>query len=119
MAYRAEVLAAEDESYWKSSAADNANCHLCGKILAFNAIRNPLTGNDLYWIRLDLNNFELEVLVNQHALIGSKLQIGASLKAEVWLQGHAAGQSAFRSNYEGVDWSQRTIDFWKKFKRQN
>lgn len=124
LAYRADVLAANAESYWKSSAAENpaggnADWRLCGKILAFNALRNPLTGSNLYWIQLDLSSFELEILVNQHALGGSELKVGASLRAEIWLQGHVASQSTFYTNYEGVDWSSNTVDFWKKFKREN
>ncbi len=123
LAYHAEVLAAEKKSFWKSAAknsdSDAADWKLCGKITAFSTLRNPFTGNDLYWIHLDLNSFKLEILVNRHSLHGSDLQIGKSVKAKVWLQGHIAGQAEFYSNYEGVDWSHRTVDFWKSFKRQN
>ena len=125
LAYRAEALTEEEKTCWKPAASENAEADqadwiLCGKILAFDELRNPFTGSDLYWIHLDLGNFRLEILVNKRALGGEKdLKIGSSLKAKVWLQGHVGSQSTFYSSYEGVDWSQKTVDFWKTFKREN
>ncbi len=124
LAYHAEVSAREEKSYWKSSKTnasktDKTNWHLCGKVIEFNALRNPFSGSDLYWIHLDLGNFELEILVNRHALTGSDLCVGATIKAKIWLQGHIASRSTFYSNYEGVDWSVNPVDFWKQFKKQN
>jgi hypothetical protein len=124
LAYKAEVLATEEKSFWKPSSTENseanrADWNLCGKILAFNELRNPFTEKDLYWIHLVINNFRLEILVNKQALRGYALQVGASLKAKIWLQGHVVSQSTFYSSYEGVDWSQNTVDFWKTFKREN
>ena len=77
---------------------------MCGEIIAFNALRNPFTGSDLYWIHLDLPDFELEVLVNQRNFNGENLHIGAKLKADVWLQGHIVSESTLYSRYEGVDY---------------
>lgn len=123
LAYRAEISAAKEKFLWKPSSENSgtgqADWQLRGKILAFDKLRNPFTNKDLYWIYLDLDCFKLEILVNKYALTGSDLQIGASLEADVWLQGHIANQKISHSSYEGVDWSQRTSDFWKKFKREN
>ena len=88
-------------------------------MIAFDALRNPQTGNDLFWIYVDLGGLKLEVLVNQLALHGDKLQIGAFIKADIWLQGHILNESAKRNGYEGVDWTIRPVDFWKRFKRLN
>ena len=126
LAYRAEVLETAEEVFWRSFdeialnvvAAEN-DWILCGRVLAYNSLRNNLSGTDLYWIFLDLGEFKLEVLVNQKALKSENLQIGAYLKADVWLQGHILSENAIRNSYEGVDWHHRTADFWKKFKRLN
>jgi len=126
LAYRAEILKAPEKMFWRSYdetvlnvvAAEN-DWSLCGRILAYNSLRNHLSGTDLYWIYLDLGEFKLEVLVNGRALKSEKLQIGAYLKADVWLQGHILNENAFRSSYEGVDWRHNTADFWKNFKRLN
>ncbi len=119
LAYRAELSTKKDDFFRTKPKQRKADWHLCGKILAFQTIRNPFTHKDLYWIYLDLNDFELEVLVNQCDLRGGDLQIGRSVEADVWLQGHIVSQSMLNSNYEGVDWSQGASEFWKKFKREN
>ncbi len=126
LAYRAEVLKKAEKPYWKSYdeialnvIANENEWSLCGEIIAFNALRNPFSGSDLYWLYLDLGELKLEVLVNCRALQAEKLQIGAFIKADVWLQGHILNENTLLSAYEGVDWSYRTIDFWKKFKRNN
>jgi hypothetical protein len=123
LAYRAKVLSRKERTLWKSfdeNAAKHENdWSLCGEIIAFNALSNPFSGSDLYWVHLSLNDFELEVLVNQRALHGDELFVGAFLKADVWLQGHILSESTRRSSYEGVDYSVRTVDFWKKFKKLN
>jgi len=126
LAYSAEVLQKTAQKYWKSfedvssSAAKKENVwSLCGEIIAFNALRNPFSGSDLFWIHLDLADFELEILVSQRTLQGNELSIGAMIKADVWLQGHIISQSTKYARYEGVDYSCRTIDFWKKFKKTN
>ncbi len=92
---------------------------MCGKVIAFDTLRNDFSGSDLYWLYLDLGELKLEVLVNQQALKGEKLQVGGFIKADIWLQGHILRENAARSGYEGVDRSHRTVDFWKSFKRKN
>ena len=125
LAFRAEVILNKEDRYWKTiesgKPANEKNniWSLCGEIIAFNALRNPVSGSDLYWLHLDLGNFELEILVNQKTLSGEDLHIGAFIKADVWLQGHIISESTFFSRYEGVDYTHRTVDFWKKFKRLN
>lgn len=126
LAYRAEVVQTGETPYWKSFdeialnvIANENDWSLGGTIIAFNALRNPFSGSDLYWLYLDLGELKLEILVNQRALKGAKLQTGAFVKADIWLQGHILNETALLSGYEGVDWSYRTIDFWKKFKKNN
>lgn len=123
LAFEAEMLEGKQETYWKSEAKENEPndniWHLCGEIISYSALKNPVSGSELYWLHLDLGDFGLEVLVNQKTLNGEDLETGAFLRAEVWLQGHIISESTFFSRYEGVDYSHRTIDFWKKFKRLN
>ena len=126
LAYKAQVSKKSEKVYWKSfdetpsniSASENA-WSLCGRVISFHTLRNGFSGSDLYWMYLDVGELKIEVLVNQRAMKGAKLQIGAFVKAEIWLQGHILQNNAFRPGYEGVDHSQRTVDFWKSFKRKN
>ncbi len=90
-----------------------------GEVIAFNALRNPFSGNVLYWIRLDFESWDLEVLVNQRSLIGSVLELGSTLTVNAWLQGHVVHRAGDQKRYEGIDPEYRTVDFWKRFKRLN
>ena len=126
LAYRAEVLKTKAAPFWKSydelalSAVENENdWSLCGEIISFSALRNPFSGSDLYWIYLNLGDFNLEILVNRRTLSGAELYVGATLRADIWLQGHVLSETARRSTYEGVDYALRTVDFWKNFKKVN
>jgi hypothetical protein len=62
---------------------------------------------------------KLEVLVNQRALRGESLAAGASVDAEIWLQGHVLDEHALRLRYEGVDHALSTAAFWSRLKRGN
>lgn len=122
LAFRAEIVLGKREKYWKSEEKVERSENvwsLCGEIISLRALKNPVSGSDLYWLHLELGDFELEVLVNQKTLSGENLEIGAFIRADVWLQGHIISESTFFSRYEGVDYTHRTIDFWKKFKRLN
>lgn len=123
LAYRAEIVSGRARHFWKSigeSETKNENdWSLCGEVLAFKSLSNPYSGSDLYWVHLVFGDFELEVLINQRAVRGGELFVGAHLKADVWLQGHITTESTRRSSYEGIDYSVRTIDFWKNFKKLN
>jgi hypothetical protein len=123
LAYRAEVLEKREKHFWKSlgenSTKNENDWSLCGEVISFRALSNPYSGNDLFWVHLDLDDFDLEVLINQRSLSGNELFVGACLKADVWLQGHIFSESTRRSSYEGVDYSVQTVDFWKKFKKLN
>jgi hypothetical protein len=126
LAYRAEILKTKAAPFWKSydelalSVVENENdWTLCGEIISFNHLRNPFSGSDLYWIYLNLGDFNLEILVNRRTLSGAELYVGATLRADIWLQGHVLNETARRSTYEGVDYTMRTVDFWKKFKKVN
>lgn len=126
LAYRAEILETAAKKFWRAFdevalnvIADENDWSLCGEIIAFDALKNSFSGNDLYWIYLDLGEFKLEVLVNQRALQCEKLRVGAFLHADIWLQGHILCQSAASNLYEGIDWSLRPVDFWKSFKKPN
>ncbi len=126
LAYRAEIFDKNAESRWQSYdeatvnvIEDENDWNVAGRILAFNALRNPQSGNDLYWIYVGMGGLQLEILVNQRALRGKKPRIGAFIEADVWLQGHILNETAKRNGYEGVDWSTRTADYWKSFKKPN
>lgn len=122
LAYHAEVILEKSKKTWKPlHQKENRNENdwaLGGKIIDFRPLCNSISGNTVYWIYLDLADFRLEVLVNQHALKG-ELKIGANLQAEVWLQGHIVNESSLRSAYEGIDFSVRPATFWQKFRRLN
>jgi hypothetical protein len=102
-----------------SRAAHENDWIVRGRVIAFKPLINPLSGSELYWIYLDLNRLKLEVLVNARALTGSRLQIGATVSAEVWLQGHVLDSRALRHQYEGVDQSCSTASLWSHFLRHN
>jgi hypothetical protein len=128
LAYRAEIVGKGAKKFWKAFdeialnvIANENDWSLCGKVLSFEPLHNSFSGNDLYWLYLDLGELKLEVLVNQRLLQGNKLRVGSYIRADIWLQGHIANESIPRNLflYEGVDWSSRTVDFWKTFKRPN
>lgn len=126
LAYRARVRKAGCKTRWTpleksapSRAAHENDWSLAGRVVAFKPLRNPLSGSELYWIQVDLERMKLEVLVNQRALRGDSLAVGATLEAEVWLQGHVLDEQALLSRYEGVDRGQTTASFWSDLKRRN
>ena len=100
-------------------AAHENDWSLSGRIIAFKPLRNPLSGGELFWIHLDVDRIKLEVLVNQRALRGGSLAVGATLDAEVWLQGHVLDEHALRSRYEGVDYAHSPASFWRGLRRRN
>ncbi|HUE83636.1 MAG TPA: DUF3881 family protein [Pyrinomonadaceae bacterium] len=126
LAYRARVRKTPFKPKWlplekaaPSRAAHENDWSLSGRVIAFKPLKNPLSGSDLYWIHLDLDRMKLEVLVNRRTLRGEALAVGASLDAEVWLQGHVLDEQALRSRYEGVDLSCPSVAFWSGLKRKN
>jgi hypothetical protein len=126
LAYRARVRRGRTRTRWMplekaapSRAAHENDWSLSGRVIAYKPLRNPLSGEELFWIHLDLEKIKLEVLVNQRSLRGDVLQIGATLDAEVWLQGHVLDEQALKSRYEGVDTSCRLGSFWSTLKRRN
>jgi len=126
LAYKAEVYEKRLEYDWKSydemalNVVENENdWRISGKILAFEALRNPQSGSDLFWIYVEAKAIKLEILVNQSALRGAPPRIGAFVEADVWLQGHILNESARRNAYEGVDRSSRPADFWQNLKKLN
>lgn len=127
LAYKAKILDKPAKFYWKSYdeialnivAVEENAWSLCGRIIDFETVRNPVSGKDLYWLYLDLGGIKLEILVNRNAVQTKKIKIGSCVKAEIWLQGHITSEASKRRGYEGVDRSARTVDFWKQFKKLN
>jgi hypothetical protein len=126
LAYRARVCARNTPLRWQpleecapSRAAHENDWSLCGRVISFKPLRNPLSGSELYWVYLDLERLKLEVLVNRRTLRGGKLQVGTTLAAEVWLQGHVLDRRALLSRYEGTDISHTMSDLWTLLKRRN
>lgn len=126
LAYRARVHERGAKARWMplekaapARAAHENDWSLCGRVIAFKPLRNPLSGSELYWVYLNLERLKLEVLVNSRALRGGQLKVGAHLSAEVWLQGHVLDERALRSRYEGVDFAYSIASFWSGLKRRN
>ena len=126
LAYRAGIFPTNDDASWKTyeaaevKVADQENFwNVAGRILAFDSLRNPQSGSDLYWIYVGMGSLNLEILVNQRSMRGKKPRVGAFIQADVWLQGHILNQTAKRNGYEGVDWSTRPADFWKSLRKPN
>lgn len=127
LAYRAQVGPPMSRpARWEplEKAAPGQSCHendwrLQGRVEAFRSLRNPLSGRDLSWVHVNLDNFRLEVLVNRSALRGT-LQIGAAFSADIWLQGHVLDENALRRRYEGVDYTATdNAGFWRHLRRRN
>jgi hypothetical protein len=126
LAYRARICRRDMKSRWMSlersapSRAGHENdWSVRGRVIAFKPLRNPLSGSELYWIYLDVEKLKLEVLVNRRALGGGELQVGSTLSAEVWLQGHVLDERTLRSRYEGVDRASARSSFWSTLRRGN
>jgi len=126
LAYRGRVCAREERPRWQAleacapaRAAHENDWSLCGRVLSFKPLRNRLSGGELYWAYLDLGQFKLEVLINQRALRGGALRVGAMLAADVWLQGHVLDRRALLSRYEGLDRSVRQAELWTHLRRRN
>ncbi|MEA2205073.1 MAG: hypothetical protein QOE77_1849 [Blastocatellia bacterium] len=126
LAYRARICRRDMKSRWMSlersapSRAGHENdWSLRGRVIAFKPLRNPLSGSELYWIYVDVEKLKLEVLVNRRALGGDLLQVGSTLSAEVWLQGHVLDERTLRSRYEGVDRAYARAKFWSTLRREN
>ena len=126
LAYRARVRSGPAKTRWlpldkaaPSRAAHENDWSLSGRVVACKPLKNPLSGSDLYWINVDLERMNLEILVNQRSLRGETLMPGATLDAEIWLQGHVLDELALSSRYEGVDISCSTADFWSRLRRKN
>ncbi len=126
LAYQAEILTTKNFKKWqpmkkpdgKNSKYEN-DWDLRGEILNFQTLRNPLTGSNLLWIYVGLQDFKLEVLVNQRCVRGDSLRIGAILEAEVWLQGHVIDENAVRARYEGIDEKAKISHFWRHLRKTN
>jgi hypothetical protein len=126
LAYRARVRNVPAKTRWMpldkaapSRAAHENDWSLSGRVIAFKPLKNPLSGSDLYWINVDLEKMNLEILVNQRALRGDVLAPGVTLDAEIWLQGHVLDELALLSRYEGVDMTASVAAFWSQLRRKN
>ena len=126
LAYNARVCSRAMSARWlplekaaPSRAAHENDWSLRGRVIACKPLRNPLSGSELYWVYVDLDGFKLEVLINRRSLRGGDLCPGATLSAEVWLQGHVLDDHALRLRYEGIDRAYSVSDFWSRFSRSN
>jgi hypothetical protein len=126
LAYRATVSAKPERARWQplealapAHAAHENDWSLTGRVLSYKPLRNPLSGGELYWAYLDLDSLRLEVLINQRALRGDALHVGATVSADVWLQGHVLDPRALRSRYEGIDAATTRAAMWQNLRRRN
>jgi hypothetical protein len=91
---------------------------VCGRLLAWRDLQNPVTGRELVWLYLDTETIRLEVLASRRAMRG-RPRIGAMISANIWLQGHVLEAKEISARYEGVDRNYETGDFWGKLRRGN
>lgn len=129
----------------KRDAPRENDWSLRGRVLATKQLRNPLTGSELVWAYLDVQQLKLEVLVNPAAMrkdaasrsemrsnvvrkskrnsvsetCYEPLAIGRMLTVDVWLQGHLLDCHALLKSYEGVDASHTLAAAWRHLKRSN
>ncbi|HWO00953.1 MAG TPA: hypothetical protein VNS63_16960 [Blastocatellia bacterium] len=89
-----------------------------GRVLAWRDLQNPATAAALVWIYVDAGKLRVEVLASRAALAG-RLSIGATITANIWLQGHVLEEADITARYEGVDPSYETGDFWLRLRREN
>lgn len=97
--------------------ADESDWRLGGRIVEFESIRNPRSGSDLFWFRVELKHFVLEIVANEHAVSGASISVGSYIEADVWLQGHISRN--VERGYEGHDSQFGPADRWSVFRRPN
>ncbi len=126
LASSAEVVDEPLDASWQSydelslSVVEKENdWRLTGKIIALEALRNPQSGSDLFWFLVEIGELQLEIVVNQRMLDGSRIAIGSYIKADVWLQGHIVPEPKQSNGYEGIDWTVRPSDHWFALRRPN
>lgn len=125
LAYNARISQTElppnwfsyDKSETELTAAEN-DWGITGRIVRFEELRNRESSADLFWIVVETSDFSLEVIVNRNVLSGVP-RIGATIVADVWLQGHVVVGVRRRNTYEGPDTSVSGADHWQRFRRLN
>jgi hypothetical protein len=104
-AYRFDL--AERLPEMADSACEN-DYLICGRLLAWRELQNPVTASELVWLYLDMSVIRLEVLVSRRAMRG-RPKIGAMISANIWLQGHVLWK---RRRYPRVTRGWTTITRW-------
>lgn len=112
MGYRFEL--AEQSG---NEACEN-DYEICGRVLAWRSLRNPVTSGELVWMYVDVSALRLEILANRRAL-RSRVRVGSLISANVWLQGHILSDTDVNARYEGVDHDFELSDFWAGLRREN
>jgi hypothetical protein len=126
LAFSAHVFNDEIKPSWRpadgfesTAGAEENHWSLAGRIKDVERFRNPASGDDLWWINVDLRDACLEVVVNSRSLFGEMPLRGAFIQADVWLQGHILGRVRAASGYEGTDFSVNPADFWRALRKPN
>ncbi|HWP45044.1 MAG TPA: DUF3881 family protein [Blastocatellia bacterium] len=91
---------------------------IVGRLLAWRELQNRVTGRELLWLYVDATAIRLEILVSRRAMRG-RPRIGATISANVWLQGHVLEEKEISARYEGVDRSYEIGEFWGKLRKSN
>lgn len=119
IAYHARAEKEKKRSLWKNVKNLNVETdwHLRGEILALDELTNPLSGNCLVWIHVQLDGFRLEIVANKRNISG-ELKVGETICADIWLQGHIKGAST-STLYEGIDFRVQNSSMWQKLRRRN
>lgn len=61
--------------------------HIMGEILECSKVRNTRTGEQIYVMRIDCSDIEMDICINENDLMGAP-EIGRRFKGVVWLQGY-------------------------------
>ena len=57
-----------------------------GEILEFHTFENIATGEELLQMKIDCNNIQFDVCINQKDLLGEPA-VGRRFRGDIWLQG--------------------------------
>lgn len=125
LAYRARIISKTGRPTFASLAntrkrrnnSDN-DYIVRGEILSWREINNAHTKQDLICVDVNAGIIKIEIVVNRADLRG-ELKRGASLSADIWLQGHILNDRELLARYEGIDQDVSQSDVWIKLRRDH
>ncbi|HZS48196.1 MAG TPA: DUF3881 family protein [Blastocatellia bacterium] len=119
LAYYCRILRRQKEPRLIMTSRGTENDYsICGPIVDYRIVRNPLSGGDIVIADVDVGLMNLEVLINLTDL-NEAPQIGLTMRGSIWLQGHILDDRLLNNRYEGVDRETTSNNHWALFKREN